>query len=158
MSVLVYVQNIFCFLLHSCETHRDVGGLYPVLVGDGWVHMNQAQEVETKRRSETTQQPGRTKEKKHAISLFKYTAQSFLLSQFEGQRSSHWHLTMLNKHILSGEELTCHWTAGCRRRSGDEAPGSSSWKPLSWTQWSRRRSKGRECRRSTPSSGDRQKC
>lgn len=46
------------FLFFSCETHRDIGCLYSVLVRDGRVHMNKAEEVETQRRGETTQQPG----------------------------------------------------------------------------------------------------
>lgn len=79
---------------------------------------------------------------------------SFLLSQLKVKEALNdtWQSQIIMS--TSGEEPTCRWTAGCRRQSGDEAPGSSSWKPVSWTLWSRRRCKGRECCRSTPSSGD----
>lgn len=58
--------NVACVFL--CDTHRDIGRLYSVLGRDGRVHMNQAQEVEAQRRSQTTQQPEGTKKRSNLIS------------------------------------------------------------------------------------------
>ena len=47
----------------ACGTHRGVGGLYPVLVWDGRVHVNQTKEVKAQWRSEAAEQPEMAEEK-----------------------------------------------------------------------------------------------
>lgn len=65
-----------------CDTHRDIGRLYSVLVRDGRVHMNQAQEVEAQRWSQTTQQPEGTKKEQPDIMMRCETVRFFLLKVF----------------------------------------------------------------------------
>lgn len=63
-------------------------------------------------------------------------------------------LVMWNGYVARHEEHTCRWTAGCKHQSGDVAPGSSSWKLVCGTLWSRRRHTERGYWWSTPSSGE----
>lgn len=45
----------------AVRTHRGVGGLLLLLVGDGRVHVDQTQEVQTQRRRQAAEQPAGSK-------------------------------------------------------------------------------------------------
>lgn len=47
--------------IRAVWTHRGVGGLLLLLVGDGRVHVDQTQEVQTQRRRQAAEQPAGSK-------------------------------------------------------------------------------------------------